>query len=71
MSLNVTSQTLDQAPDCSLIPARTLAQWLGVSQATIWRWVRSGRLPSPQKLGENTTRFQVGAVRAALAKMAA
>lgn len=64
-------QNLDHAPDCSYVAARTLAAWLGVSQVTIWRWVKSKRLPAPKKLGENCTRFNVGQVREALAKLAA
>jgi predicted DNA-binding transcriptional regulator AlpA len=34
-----------------------LSDWYGVSRITIWRWTKSGRLPSPQKIGENTTRW--------------
>jgi len=28
---------------------------LKVSRATVWRWVREGRLPAPFKLGKNVT----------------
>lgn len=59
-------QNLDHMPDCGYIAVRSLAAWLGVSQVTIWRWVKSGRLPAPKKLGENTTRFNVGEIRSAL-----
>ncbi len=58
---------LDNMPDCGYVAARSLAAWLGVSQVTIWRWVKSGRLPAPKKLGANTTRFNVGEIRGALA----
>lgn len=60
-------QSLDHMPDCGYVAARTVASWLGVSQVTVWRWVRANRLPAPKKLGANTTRFNVGEVRSALA----
>lgn len=40
----------------------------GVSRATIWRWVQSGRLPSPTKHGGNTTRWGGGDIAAAMAQ---
>lgn len=60
-------QSLDHMPACGFVAARTVASWLGVSQVTVWRWVKTGRLPAPKKLGANTTRFNVGEVRSALA----
>lgn len=35
-----------------------LAGYFRVSRATIWRWTKIGKLPQPQKLGENTTRWK-------------
>ena len=58
-----TIENLDTMPDCGFISARTLAAWLGVSQVTVWRWVKAGRLPAPKKLGANTSRFSVGEIR--------
>ena len=34
-----------------------LAEHYQVSRATIWRWARIGKLPAPEKIGENTSRF--------------
>ena len=34
-----------------------LAEYFAVNRTTIWRWVKEGRLPSPTKIGRNTTRF--------------
>lgn len=62
---------LDAMPDCGFVSARTLAAWFAVSQVTIWRWAKDGKLPTPRKLGGNTTRFNVGEVRTAIAKLAA
>lgn len=64
-------KNLDALPDCGFVSARTLAAWFDVSEVTIWRWAKSGRLPTPRRLGGNTTRFNVGDVRAAVARLAA
>lgn len=37
-----------------------------VSESTIWRWVRTGKLPKPVKLGERTSAWPVEAVRSAI-----
>ena len=63
--------SFDDLPDAGNVTARTLAQVLAVSEVTIWRWAKDGRLPKPRKLGANTTRWNVGQVRAALATLAA
>ncbi|AAZ97957.1 Possible Transcriptional Regulator [Thiobacillus denitrificans ATCC 25259] len=63
-------QNLDAMPDCGFVAVRSLAAWLGVSQVTVWRWAKAGRLPAPRKLGKGTTRWNVGEVRAALASLA-
>lgn len=34
------------------------------SPASIWRWVKAGRFPSPVKIGPNTTAWRVGDLRA-------
>lgn len=59
----------DELPASAQVPARTLATLLNVSEVTVWRWSKAGKLPTPRKLGGNTTRFTVGEVRAALAKL--
>ena len=30
-----------------------LAEWLGVSRVTLWRWERAGRLPAKRQIGPN------------------
>lgn len=64
-------ENLDGFPDCGFVSARTLAALFAVSEVTIWRWSKAGKLPVPRKLGGNTTRFNVGEVRAAIVKLAA
>jgi prophage regulatory protein len=44
---------------------------LPVSPATVWRWVREGRLPRPFKLGAGTTVWDAAQVDAFIAARAA
>ena len=41
------------------VSAAQLAERYDVSKATIWRWVRRDILPSPIKLSEQCTRFDL------------
>ena len=66
-----TPTNFDDLPSSAQVPARMLASLLDVSEVTIWRWSKAGKLPKSRKLGANTTRFNVGEVRAAIAKLAA
>lgn len=43
---------------------------LPVSPATVWRWVREGKMPKPFKLGEGTTVWDANAVEQFLAQRA-
>jgi len=40
-----------------LVSDKTLAEYYEVSRCTIWRWVKIGKLPPPQKIGANCTRW--------------
>jgi len=53
-------------PQSGFGSASALARKYEVSQSTIWRWAKSGRIPLPLKLGPGTTRWDVAAVQAAL-----
>ena len=44
---------------------RFLSEYFQVSRVTIWRWVKIGKLPAPQKIGENTTRWNIDEITAA------
>ena len=50
---------------------KEIAQALGVSRMTVWRWTKAGRLPQPRKIGERTTRWDSEEVMAAIQKIAA
>ncbi len=43
---------------------------LPVSPATIWRWVREGKLPKPFKLGAGTTVWDAEQIAAFIARAA-
>ena len=66
-----TPENFDTLPKSAMVSATDLSGLVGVSLNTIWRWSKSGRLPAPRKVGLNTTRWNVGEIREALAKLAA
>lgn len=43
-----------------LLKASEVAEWLGVSMSTVYRWVEAGNLPKPYVIGEAATRWRVG-----------
>ena len=53
------------------VSAARLARALDVSETTIWRMAKAGRLPKPHKLGANTTRWAVADLPDALTKLVA
>jgi len=55
----------DQLPDSAHVRLPVVAALHGISAPTVWRWVKSGRLPAPLKLGPNTTAWRVGDLRRA------
>jgi predicted DNA-binding transcriptional regulator AlpA len=42
-----------------------LSDYYQVSRVTIWNWAKSGKLPPPQKIGDNTTRSDFQKILAA------
>ena len=62
----------DETPDSAFLRERQLVgdprdpnsrKLVPISRASLWRMVKSGRFPPPQKLGPNTTVWNVGLVR--------
>lgn len=53
----------DQLPDSAYVRLPVVAGRYGISDPTVWRWVKSGRLPAPVKIGPNTTAWRVGDLR--------
>jgi predicted DNA-binding transcriptional regulator AlpA len=58
----------DTLPESAHVRLPVVAALHGVGPATVWRWVRSGRLPAPVKLGPNTTAWRVGELRRVMAE---
>ena len=59
-------KNFDVLPDSAHVPVRTVAAVLGVSESTVWRMVRRGRLPAPERVSERATRWQLGKLREAI-----
>jgi predicted DNA-binding transcriptional regulator AlpA len=57
-------------PDAAQTRLPVVAALCGCSQATVWRRVKSGHIPKPRKVGQRTTCWQVGELRAHLAGVA-
>lgn len=60
----------DNLPDSAYIRLPVVKRLYGVSSATIWRGVKSNTIPTPVKLTERTTAWNVGLIRADLAAKA-
>lgn len=58
----------DSLPDSANVRLPVVAALNGISAPTVWRWVKTGRLPAPKKLGPNTTAWRVGDLRQHLAE---
>ena len=56
----------DQLPDSAFVRQTIVLGLFSCSKATLWRWVKSSRIPSPIKLGNRLTAWQVGQLRACL-----
>lgn len=61
----------DSLPDAAFVRLPVVEALHDVGPATIWRWSKSGRLPAPVKIGPNTTAWNVGSLRRAMAKAGA
>lgn len=60
--INEATSNFDALPDSAQVSARTVANVIGMSEATVWRMAKAGKL-TPKKAGERATRFSVGEVR--------
>jgi predicted DNA-binding transcriptional regulator AlpA len=63
-------KNFDSLPDSAHVRQKDVEGLLGVSGATVWRWVRTGRLPQPRKLGPRITAWNVGDLRRVQAEAA-
>jgi predicted DNA-binding transcriptional regulator AlpA len=60
MSMRI--ERFDRLPETARIDRNELQELVHISRQTVWRHVRSGRLPKPVRLGAANT-WEVGAVR--------
>jgi predicted DNA-binding transcriptional regulator AlpA len=55
----------DKLPDSAYVRLPVVAALKGISPATVWRWVKSSRLPAPSRLSPGVTAWRVGDLRRA------
>lgn len=60
--------SFDNLPDAAHVRLPMVATLYATSPSNVWRWVRDGLIPQPRKLGPQTTVWNVGELRRALAK---
>ena len=54
-------------PDEAHVRERVVMALYGCSAASVWRYVKSGAIPTPHKFGARVTAWNVGELRASLA----
>ncbi len=62
----VTLSNFDSLPDSAYVRQPVVEVLYACSPATIWRWIKSGRIPPPKRLGERVTAWLVGDLRRSL-----
>jgi predicted DNA-binding transcriptional regulator AlpA len=68
MTIDTQSVTsFDTLPDAAHVRFPVVATLYATSPSNVWRWVKDGRIPKPRKLGPQTTVWNVGDLRKALA----
>lgn len=60
-------KNFDSLPDSANVRQPVVQALYGCSSATVWRNVRKGLIPTPRKLSERVTAWNVGDLRRALA----
>jgi predicted DNA-binding transcriptional regulator AlpA len=59
-------KNFDSLPDSANVRLPVVRTLYGCSSATIWRMVKLGTIPTPRKLSERITAWNVGDLRKAL-----
>jgi len=60
-------KNFDSLPDSASVRQPVVQALYACSSASVWRGVKTGRIPKPRKLSPRTTCWNVGELRAALA----
>jgi predicted DNA-binding transcriptional regulator AlpA len=53
-------------PDAAYVRQPVVQALFSISSATVWRYVKSGRLPAPDRIGTRAIGWRVGGIRKAL-----
>lgn len=61
-----TLENFDELPDAAFVRLPTVSALRGCSNATTWRHVQQGLIPSPKKIGPRITGWNVVELRRAL-----
>lgn len=64
--VQASTENFDSLPNSAYVSPRTVAAVIGMSESTVWRMAKAGKL-TPKKMGERATRFNVGQVRSLIA----
>jgi len=56
----------DELPDCGYVRLPVVLALFGCSRPTWYRWIKSGRVPTPKKAGSRISLYQVGSLRVSL-----
>lgn len=59
----------DDLPDSAYVRQPVVLGLFGCSKATLWRWVKLSRIPSPQKIGSRISAWNVGQLRQTLRQL--
>lgn len=59
----------DSLSDQAFVRLPVVAELYATSASNVWRWVKRGIIPQPKKLGPQTTVWNVGELRRALASV--
>ncbi|EEW8431922.1 helix-turn-helix domain-containing protein [Escherichia coli] len=58
---------MDTLPKSGYMRPAQVINHFQISESTLWNWVKKGKFPSPDKLGDGVSRFDVSAIRQWLA----
>lgn len=59
----------NELPDCSYVRQPIVLSLLSCSKSTLWRLVKSSKVPSPKKISSRISAWNVGQLRLALQKI--
>lgn len=59
-------KNFDLLPDSANVRAPVVAALFGISAATVWRKSKDGKLPTPRRISDRVTVWNVGELRASL-----